>query len=557
MVQFPDGTPRDTILTAMRAKFGGPAPKAAPAASADPMAALYPPASGTGPLRGFLGGLAAPFIGAVQLANRILPVGGLGPLVMKDAPTPPMPDGGTLKGIVGNAPGATAGEVLGQLASPLNYIGGPIADAAGLGPLASAATAGAVSGALQPAHERGFWTSKAEQTGLGAAAGAVLHGVTSPPLRKGAGQLLREGVKLTPGQMFGALHGAEDVAAGTPAWPMVAAGRRRALVSWNVSRINQDVLAPIGKAVKPTEDMRSVWRDTFNHIHSAYEYATKGTRLALRTADLTWGPEDKASGVGLVNYLGLGQDLRALPEPQRSRLVDILDQKVLSRMRETRLPGFGRGKRALVLDGRGYKRAMSGLWSMGDAYSSSGDSDQRLMAGVIAKARESLKRVFEAQNPGKAPYLRAADLSYMRMARYARAAMMDKTLPGEFSPEQVLKAVAAEEPGKIPSSYLKGDAPLQKNADLALHVIGGHPSAAATRLAHGYDFALGLSPFAALSGAVPAEGLGLGWAPLAAMMGIESRPGAAALRAIGSGVLAPLGAAAPGLGAVAGGTQSP
>jgi hypothetical protein len=92
----------------------------------------------------------------------------------------------------GEDPGFDGKRLIGNLANPVNYVGGGgVAGANTVKNLAIAgAKAGVVSGVMQPVvgaeNQQEFWTNKAEQAGAGAVSGAVMTPVIGKAVEKGA-----------------------------------------------------------------------------------------------------------------------------------------------------------------------------------------------------------------------------------------------------------------------------------------------------------------------------------------------------------------------------------
>lgn len=129
-----------------------------------------------------------------------------------------------------------------------------LAEAAGLGALS-----GGVSSALQPVDpsSQNYWGDKAEQTAVGAGAGALMGGgalglgrLISPNVAPEVKTLMDKGVIPTPGQLLGGKAATgEDMLTSIPVLGGVIKGaQQRAVQQFNTAAYN-DALAPIGKTM--------------------------------------------------------------------------------------------------------------------------------------------------------------------------------------------------------------------------------------------------------------------------------------------------------------------
>ena len=420
--------------------------------AADPSGAALTPASmpSLGSFfRGLGGGLAAPFLGAAQIANKILPIGGSGPLVSRRAPKVPMPDAGTLRKIEGNGPLAGLGDVVGSLVNPLYYAAPEVAGS----PLLGSVLGGAVGAALQPTSNRGFIANKAEQLAAGGLAGAALHGfgaAIARPLRANAQELVDQGVRLTPGAQLGR-PGRElaDVVSKAPlVGDVVASGNRRMIDDFNRAMYDQ-ALAPLGERITGPERGNAGMAAMRDKIDAAYTKALRG--LSFR-----------ASEPFMDELNGIRREL-----PPRSRAV--FDEVVRDRMPWL----YSNGPAMKRLTGDELSAEVSYLRKAGRSLRGINAAPEQQDAGDALRLMvRALGDNATEMEPGAKALKANADNAYARYLILKRAAG-GATAEGRFTPTDVLKASKAL--AEFDRAFVEGRANMQPAAQRALSVIGNPP----------------------------------------------------------------------------------
>lgn len=313
------------------------------------------------------------------------------------------------------------------------------------GRIASGAGAGATFGALQPVTEGDdFWTEKAKQTALGAAAGAVLPAVTGAAARvvrpKSSPQvqaLMREGVTPTPGQALGGT--AKAVEERLSSLPIVGdtirASQRRGIAQFNQAVIRR-ALKPLGvsipKNVKPG-------REAFSYADDVIRKYYDDLLPQLR------GEMDVGLRANLQRIRQMGQNL---PPERAQQLERIIENEVVSRFTK-------HGKAS----GETIKNIESKLGQLARGYLRSQDYDQRTMGGAIREVQESIRRMLERVNPSKKGELSKINRAYAEFKRVERAMTSSGlTEDGLFTPAQYNAAVRALDSSKGRSQFARGRA---------------------------------------------------------------------------------------------------
>lgn len=327
-------------------------------------------------------------------------------------------------------------------------------------PIAQAALAGGISGALEPIQNAGnYWWDKAIQVGVGTGIGGVLGTLASKvgsPVTKGvtgdAKTLIDAGVKLTPGQMIGgAAKGAEEKATSAPiTGHFIAGALHEATKSFNIATINK-ALAPIGAKLP-------------GNIPAGHE-AVAAAGKALGTAYDQILPRmslkvDKDFANGITQVVKQARD-GILPADKSAQLEAYLRARVLAPFRKT-----GR------LDGAQLKKVESDLTERASRYSRSNDPADRDFADAINAVKTSMRSALERQNPNFAPELQKINSGYAMLVRIQNAAQRRVTSGGVFTPGDLLGAIKATDKSVRKSAFARGDALLQGWGEAAQKVIG-------------------------------------------------------------------------------------
>ncbi|MBS7811213.1 hypothetical protein [Roseococcus pinisoli] len=490
IVEFPVGTSREVMQSAMRQRFAAPsaAPAAAPAAdgavmlpemvvTADGGADLpLPPPAPPQPLgrgQSLLHGVADPIQGGAQLLTNALPESVVNGVNDATAWVNRQPVIGPLTRALGMVP-ATREDINrqsvaredeyqarrgagGESGLDLGRLGGSLAASlpAGIalpagGSLLGALGAGAVTGAamegLQPVTDpnANYWDEKTQQTAagfqLGAAgglAGNLIGRAIAPNLRPEVRELQRAGVSLTPGQMTGGLlQRAEDAITSYPfIGGAVSNARREGVESFNRAAGNR-VLEPIGDTLPAG---MSAGREMVAHLQ---QRVTRAYDEAIAQAR-PFAPDPQ-----------FAQDIQAvggqfLTPQTRQTFINYLQDRIVSR--------FQGGP----LDGRTYQTIKSDLGQQATRHlASQNPADQELGQAFLATQR-ALQDLLGRANPQVAPQLRAVDTAFATLQRLNAASSGVGAVDGVFTPAQLNSAVRSGDRSLRHQSFARGDALLQ------------------------------------------------------------------------------------------------
>ena len=360
--------------------------------------------------------------------------------------------------------------VAGQVASPVNYVGGGLGEAAVvkgatalprvIRPIAENAVARGVGagvgmGAVQPVTGGDYDTQKAAQIGESALAGGIggplisgAGSIAKPAIGKAAQMLEDAGVRLTPGQLMGGwAKRAEDIAQSYPfAGQLVRNARDQTGKEFQVGAANR-ALAPIGEKVDKgivagpelvthVEDKIS---DAYNRIHP---------------------------NVSLVLDQGLAADLGAVLTRARTTLPDA-DLNQLQRILEAQISGKLTNNGG-VMPGKIVQSVTSEIGRMKAGYATDSSFDKRQLGGYLGDVREAVGNAIARQNPAFAPDLQKANAAWQLYAKLRDAAGRAGGPMGEFSPTQL---EGAAKKGATAGQKAKGTAPMQAFAAAGKEVL--------------------------------------------------------------------------------------
>jgi hypothetical protein len=360
--------------------------------------------------------------------------------------------------------GADPLRMLGQIASPINYLG-----AAAKSPMVAGALMGATAGATTPVDKGQFWSEKAKQVGVGAVVGAGLGAAGSavgPTFRADAQKLLDAGVSLTPGQMAGRIpRRTEEAAKSLPITGMFIRGAElRTMDSFNRATVNR-LLEPLG--VKVADDLHG------HDLIAAGQRALDDTYHSIlpnMKFDLAKDPAFAAAEQNLVDLT------RSMPAPQVQQFDTLLRDRVATRLAPTG-----------TADGETIKQVDSELSHVASEYMRSPDPGHREYGRAVAELRNILRDSLKRQNPAFADKLDATDAAYAMMVRIEGAAARRPTSAGRFTPSDLLASVKASDKSVRKRRFARGDALLQDWGDSAQEVIGNHMPDSGTTERAAYD----------------------------------------------------------------------
>ena len=359
-----------------------------------------------------------------------------------------------------------------------------LARARGLSPIAQAATAGAVGGAMQPAVGEGtFGEQKTEQVALGAVTGPIGEKVVAGagrvlnPLVSKAEKTMRDlGITPTTGQTLGGqFKTIEEFAENMPLiGQSIQNAKQRVLFDFNKSVINK----ALAKASDPTkQDKLSLPADVIGR--DAIEYASKTVSdkyddvLSKITFDLDFATTS--------NILGSLSKTKGLDANQRQKVSETLNDIVFGKFSGQKI------------DGETYKGIESDLRKKASDYVNSQSASEKEIGYALSDVLGVLKKELYFQNPKQTPTLRRVDAAFSDLSVINVAAANTGAKSGVFTPQQFATAVRQQDPTRRKSSFAKGKAKGQDISDAALEVIGDTTGASQTgRLALGIGGGYGL-----------------------------------------------------------------
>ena len=316
-----------------------------------------------------------------------------------------------------------AGRLVGNVASTLPVaamVPGGAGSAAGL--IGRSALVGGLSAATQPVTPKqpeDYWSEKAKQIGVGAAAGAALPAV---------GSVIAP--RLPSPQAIGSAF--------RPLKSFLQGGEERTLPGFNRT-IARQVLDPIGGNV--TQNL-------------------KGHKLASAVEDQL----DDAYG-RVLPHLSLSRDaVVRSASPETREFVSELDP-LEGRQFETfvtnkllkKFPESG------IMSGEDFKKVERDFGSRAMSYLGT-QKDQ--LGRALLHTLSDLKEALAGENPTWAPELRRVNESWKMWTRYRQAAS-GATSHGTFTPDDLLRAIRSQDPTAGRAAFAKGDALLQKYAEAA------------------------------------------------------------------------------------------
>ena len=318
------------------------------------------------------------------------------------------------------------------IAAGIGRIGGNVAATAPLmalpggaasipGRIGMGAAAGAMGAAAQPVTGGDYWTEKAKQVGIGAAAGGALGGAgraIGPPL----GQAAQDAISKFP-----------HIAA------LIRGTAARSPDNFNRGAINQ-ALDPIGAVIPPNV------KAGHELINAGSDALTDAYNKVLPRLSLRADPDFMLKG--MADIRSAGEEL--LPD----------QQKVFLKLVENRIEKPLADARGM-LDGEAIKRAESALTKKASAYGGSSDAGQRELSEALYAARESMMEAVARQNPEAAGALQRVNQAYAMFTRVRAAASRKADSEGVFTPQDLLAASRSGDKSAGKGSFAKGDAAMQ------------------------------------------------------------------------------------------------
>lgn len=344
------------------------------------------------------------------------------------------------------------GRLTGNVASPVNWIGtGAGGTATGLGgKMAVGAGMGAGSAAAMPVENTdNYWGEKAQQIGLGATAGVaaplagsaigrVLNPQTAPEVKS----MLKEGVKLTAGEMAGgAVKRAEDIMGSIPVIGSIVKGAQtRSIESLNEAAINRS-LSPIGKSLPKNINMG---REAIAYANEALGNAYDELLPKLS------GKIDKPFADAMDNLDLAVKGNFALEDADKAIYDGIMNQVVRKRFSNNG-----------SVFGQGIKDIESELGRYAKDFSSDPSSSKRNLGAALEQAQSELRNMLVRNNPKYADELKSINKGWANFKRVQKASTSAGTQEGVFTPAQLQSAVRSADKTKDKAAFARGEALMQ------------------------------------------------------------------------------------------------
>lgn len=305
-----------------------------------------------------------------------------------------------------------------------------------------------------PSSESDFWTTKAGQAVLGMVSSKAfdLLGKTfrpPPEISAKAKELLKQGVRLTPGRMAGGWVAAyEDKMSSAPIMGgRVTQAQYTAVDDYNRAIWNQ-VLRPIGLRLPddvPTGVQAADW------VGDAISRHYDDVLLKVK------GQLDPQFRQELATIQRMGATLPKVG-PQ---LNSILRDEVT-----------GKFTRQGLASGHTVKEIESTLGRLARGYLSDPSYDARRLGGALSEAQAALRRMLMRVNPPHAPELARTNTAFARMLRAEKAAAKAGSSGGVFSPIQFSQSVRELDPTRGKRAFARGRAMMQPMATAGTEVLG-------------------------------------------------------------------------------------
>ena len=341
----------------------------------------------------------------------------------------------------------TAGNIVGGVATML-----PTMLVPGANTIAGASLIGAGVGALAPTVEE---ESRIGNAVLGGAAGAAgqaaasgLSRVLAPRTAPAVKELMEEGVTPTPGQiMGGAAQRAESALESVPFLGQgIRQAKTRGIEQFNRAAINR-ALEPIGAKV---DDIgHKGIEQALGAIDNAYNTAIQ----QLKRVDIDAGFNAELNKVR--------QMAASLTPDRQNQLESIIKTRILDKITP-----------AGTLSGDSFKQVTSELKTLARGYRKSMDMDQQQVGNALNAIVASMNDLAARNSPDAAKALKAADTAYAMFMRVERAAGMQGSPDGIFTPAQLGNAVRTLDTSVRRRAVARGDALMQDLTTAGRSVLG-------------------------------------------------------------------------------------
>jgi hypothetical protein len=276
---------------------------------------------------------------------------------------------------------------------------------------------------------------------------STLGRIIAPKLQKGAAELQKQGVQLTPGQAFGGTTQViEQSAESIPViGKMIKGSRAESFKEFNKAAVNK-ALEPINKQVSKNASGREIIRegqkileDKYTELLPKLKFKTDLNVNASLNRIINNAKED-------ITDPGLMRTLQKQIDSFKSKTKNSISDNSLKRFEEDIKKKVGR-----------YSLSTGEEKALGDAL-------------------EDVQKVFEVnlqrQNKELAGELRNINKAYAGFARVETAMQRARGQDAQFTPESLAGAVSRLDKSARRRVSARGDAPLQDISDIGIDVLG-------------------------------------------------------------------------------------
>lgn len=355
----------------------------------------------------------------------------------------------------------------GNVASPVNLIGGaatlPTRGASLGARVATGAGSGALTAAMQPVTGENYADDKTAQilagTLMGGAlpvAGAAVGSVMNPTMSRNVQTLLDDGVPVTTGRRLGRVGATiEDKLRSAPiVGDAIAGAQRRGVEGLNRTAVNR-ALEPIGMALP----------DDVATGHDAVAYASRAIGGAYDNvlSRMSARPDQQ-----FYNEVArIGRDLaQRVPPQQAQQFLGI----VRGELGKFGAPGqFGRNLQ--TLNGDALKGIQRQLRTTAERMRLDPNYNTQEVGRAVGEALDSFMGLVQRTNPTEVPMLRAVDSAFANFARVRDAASSSASVDGVFSPATLNQAVRRGDKSSGKGATARGEALLQDLSNAAKDVL--------------------------------------------------------------------------------------
>lgn len=348
---------------------------------------------------------------------------------------------------------ALGAEIAGSL--PTALAGG--AGLARLGVKGAAKIAGLEGAAYGFGAGEGGFGERAKSAAVGGVVGAgtgKLSDLVFPKVSEAARKLMKEGVRLTPGQRVGGILGnVEERATSVPfIGDVIEAGQQNAMEDFNRAAINTSIRL-LGKGAKKVPK-RKTGQEAYEFAKDQLDEAYAKVIPKLR-ANVGTDFEDSLVKIIQDNAADLGDD--GLKKFQ-AKLSKILASKVTSEDK--------------ILRGDVLKTVDSDLGFEATKFLKSSVASERELGAALSDVQTLLRQSMEGTSPQANREYKKVQSAFRTLLPVRKAVVAASTKRGTFTPAQLLRGSKAVDQSRDKIATAIGKAPLQSLATDAQEVIG-------------------------------------------------------------------------------------